>query len=107
MQIFCPSCQRQLRVPDQAVGKTVRCPACKTTFAVGSASSAEQIQAPVAPRPTTPEPAPRNELAPPGRPRWDSDDVDDGAVVLRGDEQAQRLTRGTVIWFFCAAAFTL
>src|SRR5260370_7054686 len=28
----CPSCQRELRVPDQLLGKLVKCPACSTTF---------------------------------------------------------------------------
>src|SRR4029077_15339347 len=30
--IPCPSCQRELRVPDQLIGKLVKCPACSTTF---------------------------------------------------------------------------
>jgi len=30
--IPCPSCQRELRVPDQLLGKLVKCPACSTTF---------------------------------------------------------------------------
>src|SRR5260370_16133920 len=30
--ISCPSCQRELRVPDQLLGKLVKCPACSTTF---------------------------------------------------------------------------
>jgi hypothetical protein len=29
----CPSCNRELRVPDQLLGKLVKCPACSTTFA--------------------------------------------------------------------------
>jgi hypothetical protein len=28
----CPSCNRELRVPDQLLGKLVKCPACSTTF---------------------------------------------------------------------------
>src|SRR5437870_5260016 len=30
--ISCPSCRRQLRVPDDLLGKTVRCPGCQSTF---------------------------------------------------------------------------
>jgi predicted Zn finger-like uncharacterized protein len=30
--IHCPSCQRELRVPDELLGKKVKCPACSTTF---------------------------------------------------------------------------
>jgi predicted Zn finger-like uncharacterized protein len=38
----CPSCQRQLKVPENLLGKTVRCPSCKTTF-VAQASEEEPI----------------------------------------------------------------
>jgi predicted Zn finger-like uncharacterized protein len=30
--IHCPSCNRELRVPDELLGKKVKCPACSTTF---------------------------------------------------------------------------
>jgi len=30
--ISCPSCARQLRVPDDLLGKQVKCPACQTAF---------------------------------------------------------------------------
>jgi predicted Zn finger-like uncharacterized protein len=30
--ITCPACQRKARVPDSALGKTVKCPGCSTTF---------------------------------------------------------------------------
>jgi hypothetical protein len=30
--IPCPSCNRELRVPDQLLGKLVKCPACSKTF---------------------------------------------------------------------------
>jgi predicted Zn finger-like uncharacterized protein len=30
--IECPQCQRKLRVPDQLLGRTVKCPACKNQF---------------------------------------------------------------------------
>ena len=30
--ITCPACQRKARVPETAVGKTVKCPGCGTTF---------------------------------------------------------------------------
>jgi len=29
---ICPSCNRDLRIPEGLVGKTVRCPACQVTF---------------------------------------------------------------------------
>ena len=30
--VDCPQCRRKLRVPDQLLGKTVKCPACQTVF---------------------------------------------------------------------------
>jgi predicted Zn finger-like uncharacterized protein len=30
--IHCPQCQRRLRVPEDLLGKTVRCPSCQTAF---------------------------------------------------------------------------
>jgi len=36
----CPNCQRQLKVPENLLGKTVRCPSCKTTFVAQAAEEA-------------------------------------------------------------------
>ena len=54
MLIPCPSCQRQLNVPDNAVGKQVRCPApdCGTVFYVPAAAA--PMPAAPAPRPAAP-----------------------------------------------------
>lgn len=41
IQIACPSCARELRVPDGLIGKQVRCPSCQTTF---TAQASEQPQ---------------------------------------------------------------
>ena len=30
--VVCPDCKRKLKVPDTAVGKTIRCPACKAVI---------------------------------------------------------------------------
>jgi predicted Zn finger-like uncharacterized protein len=46
--IHCPSCNRELRVPDELLGKKVKCPACSTTF---TASVAGPEAAPVPPPP--------------------------------------------------------
>jgi predicted Zn finger-like uncharacterized protein len=46
--IKCPSCERRLRVPDELLGKNVRCPSCQTTFTGAAEPSA----------PATPPPAP-------------------------------------------------
>ena len=30
--VACPSCQKQLKVPDELLGRKVKCPGCKETF---------------------------------------------------------------------------
>ncbi len=37
--IHCPSCQRSLRVPDEMIGRTVKCPDCGMMFSTVSNSS--------------------------------------------------------------------
>jgi hypothetical protein len=71
-QISCPSCARTLNVPDELIGKTVRCPGCKTTFTA-------QGEAPSAPvRAETPPATGRSRRpAEDDRPRDDADDADD------------------------------
>jgi hypothetical protein len=50
MLIACPSCQRQLNVPDHAAGKQVRCPApgCGTIFTVSALARQPAASTPVA-----------------------------------------------------------
>ena len=40
IQIACPTCQRQLRVPDNLIGEMVKCPSCQNTF---TATKTEQV----------------------------------------------------------------
>ena len=61
--IHCPSCGRELRVPDELIGKKVKCPACATTF---TASVAGPEAAPPSPGP---EPGYEETPAPTRRPR--------------------------------------
>jgi hypothetical protein len=71
MLITCPSCQRQLNVPDNAVGKQVRCPAsdCGTVFFVPAAAPlAAAPPAPAAPAPARAVPRPAVPLNPVPRP---------------------------------------
>src|SRR5947209_2382898 len=56
-EISCPSCLRQLRVPDDLLGKTVRCPSCQSTFTATASES-----------PAMP-PGPADEGLPPPSPR--------------------------------------
>lgn len=71
----CPSCGRQVKAPDHAAGRTVRCPQCGNSFpmpAVGPAPRLEEAEdLPV----RVPPPASRE--APPRRPRPDEQDYDD------------------------------
>jgi predicted Zn finger-like uncharacterized protein len=46
--IPCPSCRRELRVPDQLIGKLVKCPACATTFTASFSEPSPPIEAELA-----------------------------------------------------------
>lgn len=70
--INCPSCSRTLRVPDELLGKNVKCPTCGTTFtASGDAPPPEDEEPAPAAAPRTPaapveddEPEERDERRP-------------------------------------------
>jgi predicted Zn finger-like uncharacterized protein len=76
--IHCPSCNRELRVPDELLGKKVKCPACSQTFTATVAGpeaapprNPEGGQEPM--QPSEPRPlAPRESSAEEGR----GDDLD-------------------------------
>src|SRR5450755_3790004 len=76
MLIACPSCQRQLNVPDNAAGKQVRCPApdCGTVFAV-SAQPAPAMQ------PAAPLPVPKPVVPPTQAPAGAFDFGGGGGVI--------------------------
>jgi predicted Zn finger-like uncharacterized protein len=71
----CPDCSRKLRVPDELLGKKVRCPGCKVVFTAAADSAgapappaappAPRQAAPPPPRPAAPPPAPRKSAPPP------------------------------------------
>src|SRR3974377_402700 len=56
--ISCTSCRRQLRLPDEALGKSVKCPLCGSIFAAQNVDSAAATKGPVSPTP--PPAAPPN-----------------------------------------------
>jgi hypothetical protein len=60
--IRCPSCERRLRVPENVLGKTIRCPACKKTFTAHTddepEDEEEEEEEEEAPRPARRKPAP-------------------------------------------------
>jgi hypothetical protein len=108
MLLFCPSCQRQLRLPENATGKQVQCPACQNVFTAGDEHARQQIRVPpprslpVAPPPddSLEEEAPR-----PRRIRRDDDDAD--FLARRDDYAARQRVQGAAVWFFVAAGITM
>jgi predicted Zn finger-like uncharacterized protein len=44
--VSCPSCARQLRVPDDLLGRSVKCPDCGTTFQAAAEGPAAAVPAP-------------------------------------------------------------
>lgn len=55
ISVSCPSCNTNLKAPDSAAGKTVKCPRCSTPFQVQAAYDPAAYQAP-APQYATPPP---------------------------------------------------
>ena len=105
MLISCPSCRRQLQLPDVAARGQVKCPACGNQFLADSAINSEQIQ--LSPKPRwNPESSSGDSYdAPPPRSR--DEDFDD--ISFRGDDEpeARRRANSAAMWFFVAAGVTL
>src|SRR5438093_2746105 len=47
--VDCPSCSRKLRVPDELLGKKVKCPTCSGTFDAVAAPEPARTPAPSSP----------------------------------------------------------
>lgn len=76
--ISCPSCQRKVQVPQQYLGKIVRCPECKHEFVAGEASTGVQSAPPPMPASAPAEPGKTPEWEKPrSRDRHDDDEEDD------------------------------
>jgi predicted Zn finger-like uncharacterized protein len=89
--VQCPECERQLRVPDNLLGKAVKCPSCGTTFmASGPAAAPEAEPLAAVPAPEEPPAEPRR----PERPRPPEErypDEDEGYDDFeRGGRRASR-----------------
>jgi LSD1 subclass zinc finger protein len=67
----CPSCKKVLKSNDPMGGKTVRCPACQTTFVVPKDEPAPAPAAPAAPPPPMPAADPAPQAAAEEPPRWE------------------------------------
>ena len=93
IQISCPSCSRQLRVPDNLIGQTVRCPTCQNTFTAAveeSAAPSPREEARPEPRSDYREEEPRREREEPRRSRRPRDDDDDDRPRRRRDYKPHR-----------------
>jgi predicted Zn finger-like uncharacterized protein len=93
LTIHCPSCQKQLRVPDDLLGKLVRCPSCKTTFTAGESGEIREEEVPA----RQPKQATHNED--------DENDLDEGERPRkrlrrsrRGDGSAAQAPAGTLLF---------
>ena len=65
--IQCTSCNKKLRVPDNLIGKKVKCPACGSTFM----AAMEEEELPTAPLIEEPRPASRRPAPPPPDPGYE------------------------------------
>jgi predicted Zn finger-like uncharacterized protein len=93
--ISCPSCQKQLKVPDDLLGKNVKCPGCKETFTAEPAGSASGSKSDIAEKPrkqAAPPPEEEEDDEPrekPARRRADDDD-DDGDADERPSKRIKK-----------------
>lgn len=59
----CPTCNKPLRVPDELIGRLVRCPGCQGTFpATAAAPTPPPPPAPTSPQQIQPNPSPTSDL---------------------------------------------
>jgi hypothetical protein len=88
--ITCPDCDRKLRVPDNLLGKKVKCPGCSVMFTAGAGGAPSKVSRPA------PPPEERIE-EPPEERRRDSvvrrDDYDDRRSRRRDDDYDDRRSR--------------
>jgi len=64
IEVTCPQCAKQLRVPASAMGKQGRCPSCGNIFPLEAPLEAKLVEPPAAPAPIAEEDGPDYSLAP-------------------------------------------
>jgi predicted Zn finger-like uncharacterized protein len=87
--VQCPECQRKLKVPDNLLGKKVKCPTCGATFTAASEAAPEPAPAPAPARRPRREEAYEEEPAPPAREREDYEE-DEGDLEDRPRRRRRR-----------------
>ncbi len=75
--ISCPSCSKQLKVPDELIGRSVKCPGCKETFTAKAASKSAPVEEEIVEKP-------RKKAAPP--PEEEEDDAPRKPAKRRDDD---------------------
>jgi predicted Zn finger-like uncharacterized protein len=81
--ISCPSCSKQLKVPDELIGRNVKCPGCKETFtaqAGGSLSKSGSSREEIAEKP-------RKKAAPPPEEEEEEDEAPRKVAKRRQDDE--------------------
>jgi hypothetical protein len=95
--ITCPDCGRKLRVPDELVGKKVKCPDCKVKFTGGITTKPNGQPAKTAPARAKDDDEQRVATAPLGKKAGrakDDDDDDRPSSRSRDDERPARKRKG-------------
>jgi len=88
-QIKCPSCGTKLRLPENLLGKIVKCPKCQTSFTAA-------VDEPVDPEGIVSEPVPPARKRPPAREEPDEEEAfhdDDEANESRGRRRGRGKSR--------------
>src|SRR4051812_22466469 len=89
--VICPSCRRELRVPDNLVDQRVKCPACGQTF-----SATAEVRGPALP-PPAPEQPPAPDVRRESRRRYDDEDEDRNDDYEERRPRRRRLRRGAYL----------
>jgi hypothetical protein len=102
MLIPCPTCGKQCRIPDRALGKSVKCHGCGTTFRAGE--EPEQVQEQAGPKSPAGRPVAR-----PRRPEYadDDEDNDEDEVPRFKPPSSRSQAKAAALWFLLAGIMTI